>query len=227
MKDMMKKLWWMAWLAVAACGVQADDAVRTNLVSLQTQAVRQVPNDIAQALLAVEAEDPDPARLADAVNRTMAWVLDAAKRVKEVEVQTGTYSTYPVYTKNTLSHWRARQDLRLQSRDVEALSRLLATLQSRLQLKAMTFSVSPERRQKVENELITEALGAFQERVAVVRAALGFHRHDIVEININTGGPVYRPMEAMRAMAADVSTPALEAGTSEVTVVVSGTVRLE
>lgn len=205
----------------------AGEVVRSNLVTVQTQAVRHVPNDIARAFLAVEAEDQDPARLADTVNRAMAWALDAAKQAREVRVETGGYSTQPVYTKNVLSHWRAAQELRLESRDVEALTRLIAKLQSRLQLKWMDFRVSPEQRRKVENELITEALGAFKERVGVARAGLGFKGYDIVDVNINTGGNEIRPMQAMRAMAAEVGAPALEAGTSEITVVVSGTVRME
>lgn len=226
---MIRKAVVIVCLALLAVSMEAwaGEAVRTNLVTLQTQVVRQVPNDIAQALLAVEAEDQDPARLADTVNRVMAEALDAARQAREVKVETGGYATRPVYTKNVLSHWRATQELRLESRDIGALTRLIAKLQGRLQLKWMDFRVSPEQRRKVENELITEALNAFKERVGVARAGLGFKGYDIVDININTGGNEIRPMQAMRAMAAEISAPALEAGTSEVTVVVSGTVRME
>lgn len=226
---MMKKVLWVVGfvLSLLTINAGAEEAPRSNLITLQTQAVRQVPNDIARAVLAAEAEDQDPARLADAVNRTMAWALETARQAKEVTVQTGGYSTQPVYSKNVLSHWRAVQELRLESRDAEALARLIGVLQGRLRLKGMDFLVSPEARRKVENELITEVLGAFKERVGVVRASLGFADYDIVGININTGGDMVRPMQTMRAMAAEVSTPALEAGTSEVTVGVSGTVRLE
>lgn len=226
---MIRKVMVIAWLALSAVSTQAwaEDVMRSNLVTLQTQVARHVPNDIIQALLAVEAEDQDPARLADTVNRTMAWALDAAKQAREVKVETGGYATQPVYAKNVLSHWRAIQELRLESHDIGALTRLIAKLQGRLQLKWMGFRVSPEQRRKVENELITEALNAFKERVGVARAGLGFAGYDIVDININTGGNEPRPMQTMRAMAAEVSAPALEAGTSEITVVVSGTVQME
>ncbi len=226
---MIRKAVVIVCLVLSAVSMEAwaGEAVRTNLVTLQTQVVRQVPNDIAQALLAVEAEDQDPARLADTVNRTMAWALDAAKQAREVKVETGGYATRPVYTKNVLSHWRAAQELRLESRDIGALARLIAKLQGQLQLKWMDFRISPEQRRKVENELITEALNAFKERVGVARAGLGFADYDVVDITISTGGNKVRPMQAMRAMAAEVSAPALEAGTSEITVVVSGTVQME
>jgi predicted secreted protein len=202
------------------------DREERDLITLQVQAMRPVANDLAQAVLAVEAEDRDPARLADAVNRSMDWALELAREARGVDIRTGTYSTRPIYSRGILTHWRAVQELQLESREVAELTRLIGQLQEQLQVRGMSFRVSVERRREAENALIVEALQAFRERAGIVRDTLGAEDYRIVRIDIGTGEE-FRPMTA-RVMAEDASmaAPAVEAGTSEVTVRVSGTVQL-
>ena len=81
-----------------------------------------------------------------------------------------------------------------------------------------------------EDELIAEALTAFKARAEIVRENLGASHYEIVVISINTqGGSPLRPVFAeARAMAASkVASPALEGGTSQLSVHVSGTIELE
>ena len=146
----------------------------------------------------------------------------------EVEAQTGGYRTYPVYKNQLIDHWRATQELRVESGDVDRITELVRVLQTRLQLQSVTFSISPEQRETVENELIGEAIGAFKDRAELVRENLGAASYRIVHVGIGTAGTVPAPVQirAMSAMKEAAAAPALEPGTSTVTVSVEGQLEL-
>ena len=202
-----------------------------NRVSFQVERRRDVDNDWVTAVLAVTEDDLDSAKLADRINQTMTWAIGIARAHKDLSVKTGGYSTHPVYgdSDRRIRAWRASQQLILEGDSAEKVSAAVGELQSRLQLQSMRFSVSRELRRLTQDELIAAGLGAFRARAELVRTSLGKSGYEIVSISINTGGSV-GPMprfEAARAMASSVSPPALEAGTSTVTVGVNGTIELE
>jgi predicted secreted protein len=188
-----------------------------------------VENDLARAVLAITVEGDEPAELADRVNRTMAWALERARAESAVRSQTGAYRTFPVSVEGKIRRWRVRQELHLESGDTPALTALIGALQERMELASISFRVSPERRREVEDELIREALEAYRARAALVVEALGAKGYELVHLHVGTsgGGPPPRPyaMESMAARA-DVSPPALEGGTSQVSVSVTATIEL-
>jgi predicted secreted protein len=214
--------------AAGTAGADGEDSLRR--VSFAVESGQDVANDWLRASLAVTDEDPDPAALADRINRTMEWALARAKQEKRVRVQSGGYSTQPVYEERRIRRWRASQQLWIEGADFDAATALLGELQSRLQLQSLDFSVSPEQRRKVEDALIEEALGAFKARAELVRHTLGASGYEIVELGIVTpsGAPPPRPM-MMRAMAESsaAAPPAVEAGTSRLHVGVNATIELE
>jgi predicted secreted protein len=196
--------WWGAIALIALFGAAgtargADAPDPMNRVSFQVESSRDVANDWIQAVVGITDEDVDSARLADRINATMTRAM-------------------------------AVQDLVLESADVDAVTVLVGKLQSELQLRSIGFSISPERRRATEDELIAEALAAFKARAGIVRENLGASHYEIVELSINTqGGSPVRPVFAeARAMGASkVAPPALEGGTSRLSVHVSGTIELE
>jgi predicted secreted protein len=209
----------------------AETAVAEDQVSFQVEVGRDVGNDRMLAILNATAEEKKPADLADRINSTMTWALEQARANKQVTLRSGSYQTYPVYGENRkIVRWRGRQELQLESQDVDQLSQLVGTLQSQLQMQSLQFSVSHDRRQQVENELIEQALEAYQARAEIVRKSLGAKTYRLMDINIHSAGR--SPVIPMRAEAvstlsrSSVSKPALEQGTSRVDVQVSGKIRL-
>ncbi len=200
-----------------------------NRVSFQVEAAREVPNDWVHAMMGIQAEDADPAALADRVNQAMRWGLERAKADARVKVRSGGYQTHPVHEQGRLRRWRATQDLILESADAEAVMALIGELQSRLQVRALEFRVSEVQRRRVEEELVEEALAAFRQRAELVRRSLEASRYAIDSISIDTGaGPPPRPLARAGMMAeAVVSPPAIEPGASRVSVRVHGTIALE
>ena len=232
----MGKLWVTVLLFCAAAFVMpavslADSEQAEDQVSFRVEVGRDVENDLVTAILNVTAEALKPAKLADTINSAMSWALEQARANQKVKSRSGAYQTYPVYEDKKIVRWRGRQELQLESQDVDRLSELVGTLQSRLQMQSLQFSVSPDKRRQIEDTLIEQALAAYQQRADIIRKSLGAQGYTLLEVDIHTAGQD-RPMPVLRAEAvsmlsrSSVSEPAMEQGTSRVNVQVSGKIRL-
>lgn len=220
----------IAALIVVCPPAQAADAPRYNQVRFEVERSQPIENDRMQAVLSITVEDESPTRLADEINRTMEWALKTAKAQPELTIQTGSYRTYPVYEKNKIVRWRAVQELALEGRDFARLGTLIGQLQARLQVISVNFTLSPERRRAVEDALTVQALDAFKQRSHLVRKQLAATRYRIVDVSISAGGGVPPPVPMLRADSFEprsVAPPAFHAGTSTMTVNVSGVIELQ
>lgn len=209
----------------------AEEAPRYNQIHFQVERSRPVGNDRMHATLNVTAEDSNASRLADQINRTMDWALKSAKVYAKVETRTGGYQTYPVYDKEKIQRWRASQELLLEGAEFAQMGDLIGKLQERLQVAGITFSVSPERRATVEDELIAKALEAFKQRADLVRRQLSAKSYRVVNVTINQDGaiPIPQPMARAQGLMSttSIATPALQAGSSTLSVRVSGIIELQ
>jgi predicted secreted protein len=226
-----KRLFLAAFLVLAGPVLAADSAPRYNVVELQAEAQRELANDTLMANLFVELNDADPAALANAVNKVTNAALRVGKEFDSVHVRSGNNQTYPVYAKgNVLQGWRARAEIRLESKDFAAASRLIGKLQASMQLGNTAFSVSPEARRSAQNELIAEAIVAFKARAEIVRVALAGRSYKIQHLNVNPGYSAPPPRFAMaRTLAAgapEVAAPDMEGGVSMVTIAVGGAIEV-
>ncbi len=220
-----------ASLALAGAALAAEPAPRYNVVELQAEAQRELPNDTVTANLYVELNDGNAAALAAAVNKAANEALRVAREYSSVRVRSGNNQTYPVYAKgNVLQGWRARAEVRLESKDFEAASRLIGRLQSGMQLGNIAFSVSPQARRQAENELIAEAIAEFKARAEIVRGALAGRSYKIQRLNVNTGysapPPRFAVARVMAAGAPEVAAPNFDGGVSVVTVTVGGAIEV-
>ena len=217
-------------LVMLAATVAHADELRYNQVRLSAQQSAPVSNDTMHVTLSTFGEDQDPTKLARQINTDMEWALSLAKTEKQVAVSTGNYQTYPVRHKNEHQGWRGQQDLELEGEDTRGISDLVGKLQDKLQVKTIRFSVSDRKRHAVENRLIGQALDAFRERAGIIGDNLQASSYRLVDIDVNTATrqpPV--PYQArMSSMAMEEAAPvAVEAGKSQVTVSVSGTIELQ
>jgi len=203
-----------------------------NRVSLQVEAMREIPNDWTTARLSVVAEGKDPAAIATSVNRQMASALAAAKRTEGVKVESGAYVTQPVYDDGRVVRWRASQVLRIESGDVDSISELVGELQGdAVVLSSIAFTVKPETRSALEEELIEEALAAFRARATLIAKGMGEKSWSLISLNVGHSGgqPRVAHMRAESHMSSmsKSAAPAFEAGTSEIRVQASGNIELD
>ena len=197
-------------------------------IHLNASASAEVANDTLVAELYALQEGQDPTELTNEVNDAVAWALEMATKRKAIKVQTLGYQTQPIRQNQRLTGWRVRQSLRLESREPEQLAKLLGALQERLRLQSVSYAISPVRQREAEDALMVEALAAFRARAELVRDELGAAAYRLVQLNVDGGGPRPMPRAAMAMeMRTAAAPPALEPGTRDVSVTVSGTIELE
>jgi predicted secreted protein len=208
----------------------AEQPPRYDQINLTAEASQETDNDTLVTLLSAQREGSDPAALSDSVNKLISEAVKEAKQQPEVKLQTLGYQTSPIYQQQRLTGWRVKQSLRLESRNVEKLSQLLSRLQERLALESISYSVSDERLQAVEEELIKQALDAFQKRAHLVTEELGRKSYRLVEMTIQRSGQPLQPRRmrgSMMATASSVAAPSLEAGTQTLRVEINGRIELQ
>jgi len=134
-----------------------------------------------------------------------------------------------VYHKNKITGWRVRQNIRLESRDMNVMSRVLGQLQQTLALQGLNFAVSPELKNSTDDGLIAEALKRFDQRARNITRQLERKNFRIVEINVATSAEHFprQRYEAAAMSASKVPPPALEGGEQTLRVIVSGQIELE
>lgn len=196
-------------------------------INLAVSAGEEIDNDTLSATLFVQHEGNDPAELGTRVNQAIRQAVETAKKEPGVKVQTLDYQTSPVYRNNTLSGWRVRQTIRLESQDAALISQLMGKLQEGLSIGSISYAVSPEQRQQVEERLISQAIRLFRARAALISKEMGHSEYRLVQMNISSSGAAPGPYP-VRAMALRAeSAPTLEAGSQRLEVQINGTIELK
>jgi predicted secreted protein len=211
----------------------AEDA-RYNQVALRAEVNQEIAHDLMQVTLYSEAQNSDPAALAAKISKTLNASLAQARKVKGVSVASGSRNSYPVYDDKgqKITAWRERAELRLESADFSALSKLTGEMLQTLKMGGMNFSIADDTRKTHEDALLKDAVAAFKARAQLATEALGGSGYKLVSLNLNSGGfqrPMPMRMEAMKGAAMmDASvTPEIEAGTSQVSISADGMIEVQ
>jgi predicted secreted protein len=205
-----------------------------NLVSLGSEARQEVVNDWMHAVLALDVQDRDPARLGQAVNRQVQQALAKARAFPEVRLQSQGYQTLPENDeRGRLTGWRAQARFLLEGADFARLGALIGELQaSGLVVQGMGFEVSPKRRREVEDALVKEAIAAFRHRAEITQQALGAARFRVVDLQVDGLSDATPRMALMESrqmgMAKRDAVPVeTQAGVTELVIRVNGRVQLD
>ena len=233
MKSLFASVALAALVAVVAApsgAQQSNLPVAQPVINVTASATSALPNDRMLAWLRVEIDNGDPTVAANEVNTRMGKALARAKAVKGVEASTTAYSSYQVSERNQPTKWRVSQTLQLESGDFSALSALVSKIQAEdgLVLSGMNFSVSTAARRASEDALTQQAIKAWQARAQSASQGFGAPSWRPGHVSIQTGDAI-RPQPMMRAAAGAMAAAsvAAEAGTSDITVTVSGEAILE
>ncbi len=196
-------------------------------VTVTASATATVNNDRLQAWLHADAENASASAAASQVNATIAKALATAKEFPSIKVATAGYSTQQVSDKVKATRWRVMQTLALEAADFTAAAALISRLQddNGLLLSGMGFSLAENTRRKAEDSVTQQAIKTWQMRAQQAAQGLGFSAWKPGHVTVQTadGGRVYPMARAMAtANSAGGAPVAMEAGTTDVTVTVSG-----
>lgn len=212
----------------------------TTLINLSATEKRTLPQDLLVASLRIEAEDKNnPAAVQKKINEAMTKALELAKKESSFKISTGAYSVYKneyaVITnpktgeQKTEKKWVGSQSIEIQSKDSTKLLEVVGKIQEMgFAMNNLAYTLSPELMDKTRDELLTAALKKLMAKADIVAKTLGKSKADLVDVNVDAGGPVmpmYKNMmgRTEMAMAADAGMPApvAEAGESDVQLTVS------
>jgi len=211
----------------------AADELHYNQISLRAEVSQEVARDLMIVTLYTEEQNADPAKLAAVVSTAMNKALGQARQVKDVTLRQGSRNSYPIYDDKgqKITGWRERAELRLESSDFAALSKLTGELLGDLKMAGMDFAIATPTRKASEDALLKEAVNAFKARAQLTTEALGGKGYKIVNLNLNSNGypqPYQRAPMMMKAAAMDSApvTPEVEAGTSQVSMSADGSIEV-
>ena len=203
----------------------------SGVLSLSAQASAQVPQDVVNITLFYEQEAADPSSLTGTLNQRAEAALREAKGVDGVTAKSGSFTVYPSTDRDgKISAWRGRTEVVLESHDFAAASKLAGKMSSSMQVGSVAFSLSPEAQRAAEQKLVSQAIDSFRKQAQSAAQGFGYSNFTIREVNVGRSGAQPRPVMMMqsRAMSADAKMApiAMEAGTTTVTVDVSGSVQM-
>lgn len=194
-------------------------------VTVTGAATTTVANDRMHATMRAEVEAPVATAGANEVNAKIAAALTRAKAVAGVETRTAGYSTWQITEKGKPPRWRVVQSLVLEGSDFAQLATLVTRLQDDgLLMSNMNFGVRPETRRKAEDAMTQQAIKAWQQRAELAAAALGYSTWRPGRVTVGTGdyAPPPSPMFRAQASPAGMAPVAVEGGTTDITVTVTG-----
>lgn len=218
---------------LASLSAMAADELHYNQISLRAEVSQEVARDKMIVTLYTEAQNADPAKLAADITTTLNTALGQAREVKAVTLRQGSRNSYPIYdNKNQkITGWRERAELRLESADFPALSKLTGELLNTLKMANMDFTIADSTRKASEDALLKDAVAAFKTRAQLATDALGGKGYKIVNLNFNTNGypqPYERGAMMMKAAMMDAApAPEVEPGTSKVTMSADGVIEVQ
>ncbi len=219
-------------LAAAQVAVAPKDP--EGVISLNSSATVQVPNDWIAVQFTTTKEGTDAAAVQAALKEALGTALAQARQVAKpdghVEVQGSGFSLQPrLNPKGLVNGWTGTTALLVQGRDMGTIAELAGRVQT-MTVGNLDYSVSREAREKVEGDVAAQAIARFRAKAADYAKAFGYASFVVRDANVNVdnGQPPPRPFRMKAAMASSVSDSLpVEAGSGSVTANVNGSVQLK
>lgn len=200
---------------------------------------RMVPQDLLIASLRIEVDDDNPMVIQRKINEAMTKALELAKKESAFKVSTGGYTVHrynrPIPRRTGTDEqkydetWRGSQTIEIQSKDSAKLLDVTGAIQGMgFAMNNLSYTLAPETVERVRDELMVEALKRLQSKAGIVAKTLGKANYELVDVNVDTGGPIvaaYRGVmmraEAAMAQSDAMPAPVAEAGETDVSLTVS------
>lgn len=206
-----------------------------NVVSFSESARTTIENDVMNVTFAIEEEGRDRQQVSNQTTTRLNALTARIAANREFKSSSTNRNTRPHYNeKGKIIGWHDSAYVNVQSKNFQALNKLIAASQNEASVQNMGFSVSPEKRSKTINELSREALKNFQARAKFISETMGFKGYKIVNIKIDSQFDTFHTPNLnlkARALNASVSEAAPQmsgdnSGTEEVVQTVSGSIQM-
>jgi predicted secreted protein len=150
-------------------------------------------------------------------------------------VHTGNFSLYPHYApptssgRSTISGWQGTAELVVDGRDTAAIAQLAGRITT-MTIARVGYRLSREASQRVEADVVAEAIAAFRAKAASYARLFGYAGYGVREVTVTTNEPQPGPQPMMRMQAGPSAAAAalpVEPGKEVVTANVNGTIQMK
>ena len=227
-------LWALCW-SLSCTWVHAEQ--NPPIAHLSASATVQVPQDWLVIRMTVQKEGTDAAQVQRQIKTSLASALTQAQSEAEataLEVSTGQMNVSPRYNREGRTNgWNGMAELILQGRDIERITSAAGRMTG-LVVSQVEWQISPELLTQTQTKVQAQAVTQWRAKAAALTQQLGLSRYTIKELSLNPAGqgpvpgPRALPVAMMDTAADGRSAPLpLQAGQSQVSVVVSGQIWLQ
>lgn len=217
---------------------RADVAPRRDALNLSTTASQEVSRDVLGVVFSTTREGSDAGTVQAQLKQALDAALAEARKIArpgQVEVQTGNFSLYPRYSQkpgaqSAITGWQGTAELLVEGKDTAAIAQLTGRITT-MSIGRVGYSLSREAREKVEGEVVAQAIARYKARAADYARQFGYSGYQIGEVSVNSNDagpmPMAAPVLRMKAAGAmaDEALP-VEAGKATVSATVSGVVQM-
>jgi predicted secreted protein len=208
-----------------------------DVLSLSASASTEVTRDVMNLVLSTTREGSDAQAVQAELSKALQAALAEARKLArpgQVDVSTGNFSLFPRYAQNPqrggkagITGWQGTAELHVDGRDAQAISQLVARIDT-LSVARVGFSLSREAREQVEEQVTAEAITRFRGRAEAYARQFGFKSVSVREVQVNSNDQMPpMMMKDMRSMAASAEALPVEAGKATVTATVNGSVQMK
>ena len=210
------------------------------VLGLSANAGVEVAKDVLVVTFSTSREGADANGVQSQLKQALDAALGEAKRVAkpgQVDVQTGNFSLYPRYANATsagraptIAGWQGSAELIVEGRDMAAIGQLTGRIAT-MTIARVAYRLSREAGQRVEADIVAEAIGAFRAKAASYAKLFGYGDYAVREVSVATSEPQPGPVPVMRMQAGPASGAgdalSVEPGKALVTATVTGTIQMK
>lgn len=227
-------------LLFAAALPAAAEPLNYNIVEFSESAAMEVPRDTMTARIQVRAEGKERQAVNAAfVKKFNSFNRQAKNSAFKTELLSRNVSPRYQYTngKRIQTGWEEYAEFKVESKDFNALNRLIADTLNDAHVQYTHFSLSKEKREAVIDEVSKSAINRFKQRAQTLAETLGQRSYKIVKLNlghIGSSGVQSDSVAETKMYRAAVQTPAImtdtvesaSPGLEEISITVDGSIQL-
>lgn len=232
---MNKKVIALGALLVWAGSIFAQTVTATEparRVSLSASAQVQLAQDVLTLTLQATRQGYEAATVQNQLKAALDAALPVLRKdaaTGQMEVRSGHFGLSPRYDRDgRITAWHGTAELVLEGQDVARITQAAGKVQE-MTVSSLSFGLSAAQRRQAQDQAQAQAIAQFRKRADEAAKSFGAAGYviDDVHLRYDDGAGQPRPqLMAARAMSDTAAVPT-EAGTTTVTVVVSGSVKLQ
>lgn len=159
----------------------------SNIVSFSTEVEKNIERDLLNVRLFYQVDGKNLADLNKTISERLNKAVNIIKEQSAVEIKENFRNTTVRYNNEGKKNgWVARATLVLESKDFQALSNVVTSLDGILAVEDMNATLSSEKLMGVENELTQETIEKFKKKATLIQQSLQMKNYRILDLEISS-----------------------------------------